>query len=81
MNIFLTGCTSYIGRYLAISFINQGDYVIGTSRKKSRIFLLKENLEFFLIIALIIKIPAPSCNKRLFVALGASLFSPISKKG
>ena len=34
-----------------------------------------------LIIALIIKIPAPSCSKRLFVALGASLFSPISKKG
>ena len=34
-----------------------------------------------LIIALIIKIPAASCNKRLLVALGASLFSPISKKG
>ena len=37
MNIFLTGCTSYIGRYLAISFINQGDYVIGTSRKNPNI--------------------------------------------
>ena len=37
MNIFLTGCTSYIGKYLAISFANQGDYVIGTSRKDPKI--------------------------------------------
>jgi len=37
VNIFLTGCTSYIGKYLAISFINQGDNVIGTSRTDPKI--------------------------------------------
>ena len=32
MNIFITGCNSYIGKYLANSFIKQGDSIIGTSR-------------------------------------------------
>ena len=37
MNIFLTGCTSYIGKYLAIAFIKQGYNVIGTSRTNPKI--------------------------------------------
>jgi len=37
MNIFITGCNSYIGKYLASSFIEQGNHVIGTSRINPKI--------------------------------------------
>ena len=53
MNIFLTGCTSYIGKYLVISFINQGDNVIGTSRTDPKIKNKKFNtkIDFFVHVA------------------------------
>ena len=61
MNIFLTGCTSYIGRYLAISFINQGDYVIGTSRKNPNI----KNKKFRFIKHDLSKSPILNLNKKI----------------
>ena len=32
MNILLTGCSSYIGKYITESLIKDGNYVIGISR-------------------------------------------------
>ena len=61
MNIFLTGCTSYIGKYLANSFINQGDNVIGASRTNPKI----KNKKFKFIKHDLSKSPILKLNKKI----------------